>query len=216
MPDDRLSDATIRHDALLSAAGSLSVHAGVLTIIYTGSGPHDLLHLLAGASGGDGGVLRLLRLSARVLRFEAVPVKADAGDEEGQQQQQQHEAAGPQSQQQQEQAEAAAGSTGAAAAGGAAGGAQQPPGRHQAGAEAAAPAPAAAAAAGGGGGQRLHSCSGAELRDLIAGSEWAAVWEAKLQRSMFRDQETLVLTRKEPASPVPAMRLQAASMPATR
>lgn len=40
--------------------------------------------------------------------------------------------------------------------------------------------------------------SGPELREYIQSSGWAAVWDARLQRSMFRDQETLVLTRRPP------------------
>lgn len=61
--------------------------------------------------------------------------------------------------------------------------------------------------------QHAHSCDGAELLDFINSSEWATVWEAKLQRSMFRDQETLVLTRREPVSPTPPPTL--AATPAT-
>lgn len=80
--DDRLSDVVLRHDALFGAAGSLSVHAGALTVVYTGGGPEQLLQLLTG-SGGGGGVLHTLRLSARSLRFEAVPAKDGGGDGEG-------------------------------------------------------------------------------------------------------------------------------------
>lgn len=73
-----MSDVTIRHDALYSAVGSLSVSAGALTVVYTGGGPQQLLRLLTG-----GGVLHTLRLTARSLRFEAVPAKDGGGGEGG-------------------------------------------------------------------------------------------------------------------------------------
>ena len=170
MPDERLSDVTLRHDALFSAAGALSVHAGALTIVYTGACPGDFLALLTRGRGDGAGPLRSLRLSARSLRFVAAPGTAGEG-------------------------EAAA----AAAAGGA--GSSTPAGRQQQQQQQQQAQQQGQAEA--------HSCSGVELRDYIAASEWAAVWDTKLQRSMFRDTETLVLTRRAtpagtPGLPVPA------------
>ncbi|EFN56945.1 hypothetical protein CHLNCDRAFT_51213 [Chlorella variabilis] len=150
MPDDRLADATIRHEALLTGVGSLAVHAGSLTVVYPGTTPDHLLRLLSGGGGGGGGgsVLRSLRLSARALRFEAAPAAPAQGSP-----------------------------------GGGGGGGEVPGG-------AAASAPPT---------QQPHrGFSGPELREYIQSSGWAAVWDARLQRSMFRDQETLVLTRRPP------------------
>lgn len=203
MPDDRLSDVTIRHDALFSAAGTLSVHAGALTLVYSGSGPDDLMALLThgpsrtgsgspsgsgrgGAAGGahGAGVLRTLRLSARSLRFVAT-----RGSTEGQQQQQQG------------QAEAAGPASPAAQAGPAAAAAAQ---------QLAQPAPSQGVQQPGAEQQaEVHSCSGVELFDYLSHSDWMAAWDIKLQRSMFRDQLTFVFSRRAtpagtPGLPVPA------------
>lgn len=184
MPDDRLSNLVVRHDELFNAAGSLSVSAGELTVVYSGEGPDALLRLLTGSAAGGGGALRTLRLSAQALTFEAVPPKeADGGA-----------AAGP------------------AAAGAAAAGAEAA----VACADAATADTASSGAASLAAAPRVHTCSGSELRDFIAGSEWGACWEVKLQRSTFRDQETLLLTRREAASPARAgAGLPAAGVPAT-
>ena len=64
-----------------------------------------------------------------------------------------------------------------------------------------------------------HTCSASELRDYINSSPWGAIWQAKLQHALLRDQETLVLARqkpRQPASPPPALQLSAAAVPATR
>lgn len=201
MPDDRLSDVTIRHNALLGAAGTLSVHAGALTVVYTGSGPEDLMVLLTGGpprsssgssshrgspsgSGAAGagtaaGVLRTLRLSARSMRFVAVRGSGGEGEQRPQ----------------------TAAATTATAAGGAAtptAPAGQPAPsqqRHQAGA-----APEE---------DEVHSCSGSELFEYLTSSGWSSVWDVKLQRSMFRNQLTFSLVRRAtpagtPGLPVPA------------
>ena len=170
MPDDRLSDVTIRHDALWRSAGSLSISAGNLTVVYSGAGPACFLRLLTGlrGSGAAHGALRSLRLTARELRFAAAPPKPEpaVGTPEGES----LEAAdAPQQQQQQQQPTQ-----------------QQAEAREQAREH---------QQAGG------HACTGAELCQLVQGSEWGAYWDAKLTRSMFREQETLVLTRREPAPP---------------
>lgn len=178
-PDDRLSDVTIRHNALWGAAGSLSVSAGALTVVYSGAGPADLLTLLTGGGSGGPSALRTLRLSARSLRFAAVSAKAGGSQGAGGQQ----------------------GGQGAAAAAAA----------EAAGEQQQEEAPPAA--------NEHNSCSGTELRDFISGSEWAAVWEVKLQRSLIRGQEVLVLARRQPppvaASPAVAPALAAAAAPAT-
>ena len=189
MPDDRLSDVTIRHDALFGAAGTLSVHAGALTVVYTGSGPEDLMALLthgpSRSSGGSGrgsprrtaaaaagtGMLRTLRLSARSMRFVAVRGSAAGA--------QQHAAA-------------------AVAAGGAApqAGQQQQAQQQQ-------------VVAAGAQEDEVHSCSGAELFEYLSNTDWSSLWDVKLQRSMFRDQLTFSLARRAtpagtPGLPVPA------------
>ena len=188
MPDDRLSDVTIRHDALFGAAGMLSVHAGALTVVYTGSGPEDLMALLthgpSRSSGGSGrgsprrtaaaaagtGMLRTLRLSARSMRFVAVRGSAAAA---------------------QQQAAAAAAAGGAAPQAG-----QQQALQQQAGAAGAQE-------------DEVHSCSGAELYEYLCNTDWSSAWDVKLQRSMFRDQLTFSLARRAtptgtPGLPVPA------------
>jgi hypothetical protein len=180
MPGDRLADATLQHDALLTAAGQLAVHAGALTVVYRGSGPADLLRTLSG-----GGTLRTLRLTARALRFEpaAAPPCGDApaapaGTPPPQQ-------AGPR-----QQAQAAAADE-----------AQEPPPQQQ-------------QQPGGSSQQRRRQgCTAAELRDFVAASEWAAVWEARLQRPQAGEQETLVLTRRQapPGGQPPQRHLAVAS-----
>ena len=213
MPDDRLADVTIRHDALFGAAGSVSVSAGALSLVYTGSGPEQLMQLLCGSSGGSsssstgrassagspgsgasgGGVLRSLRLSGHSLRFEAVPAEAGwavEGDAACEQQPAAAAAAAP-------DPTATARSGASTARQDTQLGDPQQPEQHQMAQQP----------------QHAHSCDGAELLDFINSSEWATVWEAKLQRSMFRDQETLVLTRREPVSPTPPPTL--AATPAT-
>jgi hypothetical protein len=208
MPDDRLADVTIRHDALFGAAGSLSVSAGALSLVYTGSGPEQLMQLLCGSSGGSttsssvgspgvgasgGGVLRSLCLSGHPLRFEAVPAEAGwavEGDAACEQQPAAAAAAAP-------GPTATAWSSASAARQDTQLGDPQQPEQQQMAQQP----------------QHAHSCDGAELLDFINSSEWATVWEVKLQRSMFRDQETLVLTRREPVSPMPLPTL--AATPAT-
>eukprot|EP00887_Chlorella_sp_A99_P003701 scaffold7.g3701.t1 len=128
---ERLGDATLAHDELLSAAGEVSVVGAVLRVRFEGSDLGALLHLLSARGGGAcGGAargtsappLRCLRLSGSSVGFVGV-------------------------------------------------------------------------AAGGGAEARERRWTGPELRDWLAGSEYAGAWEAKAMRTPFRNLETVTLRR---------------------